>query len=137
MTRLNTAKDALIWLFVCLSAVLLLGIVGIALFLFLAPSICQNTVAFERPSPDGTYKAVVFDRDCGATTALSTQISILKSTESLKNSTYGNCVIFHDEGTGIDFHWKSEKELLVDLGSEPMKRNDVCAGVHVTYRIGQ
>ena len=39
--------------------------------------ICANTVLQTRQSPDGALKAVVFRRECGATTGPSTQVSIL------------------------------------------------------------
>lgn len=38
---------------------------------------CANTILRDLPSPDGRRHAVVFERDCGATTGFSTQISIL------------------------------------------------------------
>ncbi len=38
---------------------------------------CENTVVREIPSPDGRRRAVVFERSCGATTAFTTQISVL------------------------------------------------------------
>jgi hypothetical protein len=37
------------------------------------------------PSPDGKIEAVVFKRDCGATTDFTTQISILRKGASLPN----------------------------------------------------
>lgn len=38
---------------------------------------CGNDVVAEFPSPDGTKKVVIFQRDCGATTGFSTQASLL------------------------------------------------------------
>jgi len=38
---------------------------------------CGNTVLQDVPSPDGRRHAVVFTRDCGATTDFSTQVSVL------------------------------------------------------------
>lgn len=38
---------------------------------------CANTVAFRVPAPDGRHDAVLFGRDCGATTGFSTQVSVL------------------------------------------------------------
>ena len=37
---------------------------------------CGNDLVKEVPSPNGKMKAVVFQRDCGATTGFSTQISL-------------------------------------------------------------
>jgi hypothetical protein len=39
--------------------------------------LCGNQKLAEYPSPDGTVKVVVFERDCGATTDFSTQVSIV------------------------------------------------------------
>jgi len=38
---------------------------------------CANRVVSESASPDGRRHAVVFSRDCGATTGFSTQVSVL------------------------------------------------------------
>ena len=42
-----------------------------------AEPVCQNVVKREAISPDGQLKAVLFERLCGATRGLSSQISIL------------------------------------------------------------
>ncbi len=49
-------------------------------------SMCANQVLQEIPSPDNKLKAVVFQRDCGATTGFSTQVSVIKSDEKLSNT---------------------------------------------------
>jgi hypothetical protein len=119
---------------IAIAVIPLFALVG--LFWWIAAGLCGNTEAFERPSPSGAYRAVVFDRDCGATTALSTQISVLKSNQRLKNGMSGNCVIFQRETSGIEFAWKSDTELVIELAGKPLVKNDQCGGVHVTYRIG-
>ena len=43
------------------------------------PGLCGNQVLHEKFSPDKRSKAIVFQRDCGATTGLSTQVSIVPS----------------------------------------------------------
>ena len=45
----------------------------------LGENLCGNEIIEEIKSPDNKYKLVIFQRDCGATTGFSTQISILKS----------------------------------------------------------
>ena len=40
---------------------------------------CGNEILSEMRSPDGRLKFIVFQRDCGATTAFSTQVSIIPS----------------------------------------------------------
>ena len=46
---------------------------------------CGNDIYSETLSPDGELKAVIFQRDCGATTGFSTQVSILDTDETLEN----------------------------------------------------
>jgi hypothetical protein len=38
---------------------------------------CGNAVLSEEYSPNREFRAVVFERDCGATTGFSTQVSVL------------------------------------------------------------
>ena len=40
-------------------------------------SLCTNTIQAQSSAPDGLHHAVVFQRDCGATTGFSTQVSVL------------------------------------------------------------
>lgn len=47
--------------------------------------LCGNDIVQNVVSPDGTVKAVVFERDCGATTNFSTQVSVVGATQSLPN----------------------------------------------------
>src|SRR5919106_3054135 len=75
------------------SARLTLGIVGvlvagmlvggIAIWGLLARTTCQNQVLAEIPAPDLRVRAVVFQRTCGATTASSTQVSLLAASRPL------------------------------------------------------
>jgi hypothetical protein len=63
----------------------LVRLLGIVLLCALSGCVdpCGNDVLKEVPSADGRLKAVVFQRDCGATTGLSTQVTILRSNERL------------------------------------------------------
>ena len=42
---------------------------------------CGNEVISRTSSPSGEQQVIVFQRDCGATTGFSTQVSVLPSTE--------------------------------------------------------
>lgn len=48
-------------------------------------NLCGNAPFAEVLSPAGNLKAVVFERDCGATTRFSTQVSVIKATNTLQN----------------------------------------------------
>ncbi|HNQ79371.1 MAG TPA: hypothetical protein PK747_09520 [Acidobacteriota bacterium] len=83
---------------------------------------CENHILFESSSPNMAYKAVVFSRDCGATSSLSTHLSIVRKSKKLPNN-YGNvfqCDTNHGktpyipgQGAHIEIKWLSEDELLV------------------------
>jgi hypothetical protein len=61
-------------------------------------SLCGNRVVAEALSPNGRWKAVVFVRDCGATTSWATHVSILKPNAVLRGRDAGN--VFHLDGGG-------------------------------------
>ena len=77
-----------------------------------ASGMCGNEVFQEVYSQDKQYKVVVFERDCGATTAFSTQISLLKARQEYSNIS-GN--IFQMEGhpndTKIQVEWKDNQTI--------------------------
>lgn len=54
--------------------------------------ICNNEFPTEHPSPDGKWKYVIFDRNCGATTTNNLQVSVLPASASLPNES-GNAFI--------------------------------------------
>jgi hypothetical protein len=53
---------------------------------------CKNQLLSETLSPDRVYRVIVFQRDCGATTGFSTQVSVLKIGAILPNES-GNLFI--------------------------------------------
>lgn len=69
---------------------------------------CGNKVVSETVSPDGQLKAVVFTRDCGATTEYSTQLSILNASDQLGND--GGNTFAMDEGD-LDVRWTGNRTL--------------------------
>jgi len=83
---------------------------------------CGNELMGEVCSPDGKLKAVVFQRDCGATTGFSTQISILSVDEKLPNeggnifvadSNHGAASSGRGGGPIVEVHWLNGSELLI------------------------
>lgn len=83
---------------------------------------CGNEVLKSVASPDGTVKAIVFQRDCGATTGFSTQVSVIANGETLPNDG-GN--IFDADcnnvaaprgpggGPAVAVQWTGPRELLL------------------------
>jgi len=83
------------------------------IFDILAIDMCKNSIFKELNSPDNRLKAVVFQRDCGATTGFNTQISILSKDKKLNNESTGNILILDgkaDESISI-VNWKNNQEL--------------------------
>ncbi len=85
-------------------------------------SMCANEVLQEIPSPDNKLKAVIFKRDCGATTGFSTQITIIKTDEKLQNKRGDVFSVDtdHDKvpsgpggGPKIEVVWKGPRQLQV------------------------
>jgi hypothetical protein len=72
---------------------------------------CGNQIGYEQQSPGGKLKAVAFERDCGATTGFTTQISILPSNQELPNEV-GNLFIA-DGDLKIRMKWETEDKLVI------------------------
>jgi hypothetical protein len=83
---------------------------------------CGNQIISKVVSPDGKLAAVIFERDCGATTDFSTQVSIIEAASSLSNN--GGNVFVADSNHGeapqasiggplITVHWKDARTLQV------------------------
>ena len=75
---------------------------------------CGNEINLELMSPDKKYKAIIFQRDCGATTGFSTQVSIIKSIEELPNES-GNVLITdgHPNDNGYKLNWLNNENILI------------------------
>lgn len=103
-----------------------------------------NTVILEAVAPDQKFKAVVFERDCGATTDFSTQVSILSAADVLSNESGNVFVADADHGRAprgpgggpdIRVSWRSDQRLRIAhhpsvriFKSEPLKN-----GIEVEY----
>lgn len=96
------------------------------------------------PSPDGERDAVMFQRDCGATTGFSTQISILDAGHQLSES--GNTFRADDDhgaarvgewgGPWAEMKWLSADHMLVRYAkkSRLFEQDDDVSGVKITYQ---
>lgn len=95
-----------------LTLVLILVVSGFLLLRSFGKAMCGNEIFQESSSPNNSYKAVVFQRDCGATTGFSTQVSILGTNDELPNEA-GNIFIMdgHPDWTDVQVSWE-ENDLL-------------------------
>ncbi|MDP5205496.1 hypothetical protein ORI99_00335 [Alishewanella sp. SMS9] len=109
---MNRVFKILIWLGKI--AFIISAIVVIAFYLWL-PDMCGNYFHSERFSPNGEFKAVTFQRDCGATTGFSTQISILDADDKLENE-MGNVFRMsgHPDKVAPNVVWESDSVLKID-----------------------
>jgi hypothetical protein len=106
--------------------------VAMALYIFLLIGAlmggCGNDLLATIPSPRGSRKLVIFQRDCGATTGFSTQASLLPAHERLRGS--GNVFIADTDhgkapsgpvgGPQLDARWIAEDTL--ELRYHPQAR---------------
>ncbi len=101
-------------------ALTVIAVVGVSNFSLSGE--CRNEIISESNAPGNAMKYVVFQRDCGATTGFSTQVSLIKVGETLKNEG-GNIFIAdtnHDEapsgaggGPEVRIKWVSDTQLQI------------------------
>jgi hypothetical protein len=93
---------------------------------------CGNEVVSSTSSPSHAVSAVVFNRNCGATTGFNTQVSIVRAGTAPSGA--GNTLIL-DGTVPLKFLWVSESKLrITGLGSAKVfKQEQSVAGVSVAY----
>ncbi len=123
------------------AALVLVAILGAYWFL---PSMCANELVSEIRSPDGMLKVVVFQRDCGATTAASIQASVVAADAPLP-STAGNLFVADsDHGRApvtasgapeLQAAWSSPREVVLrhDPRARVFKSADRVDDVRASY----
>ena len=103
--------------------VLLIG--GLIMWLNTTWDMCGNDNLRPVVSPNGVLQAVLFRRNCGATTSYSTQVSILRNDEKLPHE-MGNIYRANRE-PAVDVRWIDNTHLVID---EP-------DGTEVSFRVTQ
>ncbi|WP_342504999.1 DUF5412 family protein [Sporosarcina sp. FSL K6-2383] len=115
--------------------IMLLCLIGIIVLFFLTihslfAGACANEVLSANDSPNGTYTAYVFTRDCGATTSVSYQLSILKKDQILKNKN-GNTFVSEKE---FDVEWTDDRQLTVyPTSAKTIKMKNKRGKVSIVY----
>lgn len=110
-----------------------IGVLASLTVAFSGCGLCANDVIQTIASPSGSLKAVVFHRDCGATTDFSTQVSILDTQDSLPNQG-GNTLVIGSK-MPLRIQWQSSSTLRISgLGSAKVyyQKAEV-TGVAVSY----
>jgi hypothetical protein len=110
----------------------LLALFGCSIVLS-ACDLCANEVSQTVLSPSGKLKAVVFNRDCGATTGFNTQVSIMPVAASLPDS--GGNILVIDGAVPLHLTWRSDALLsLRGVGAaRVVRKSHSAAGVSVDY----
>lgn len=113
---------ALMWRFVGLATGLLAG----------CADPCANEISQTVLSPSGQFAAVVFNRNCGATTGFNTQVSIV--TSGTVPGEGGN-VFIANGSIGLSLQWRGDAELrIAGMGrAAALKREAEASGVKVVY----
>ncbi|MCW3846421.1 hypothetical protein OF829_04160 [Sphingomonas sp. LB-2] len=101
---------------------------------------CADTVAARALSPDGKREAVLFDRNCGATTGFSTQISVLPAGAAPSGT--GNAFIADSApaaswgGPWAEMRWlgPDRLEIRYDSRADVFLKARVVSGVQVEFR---
>lgn len=96
-------------------------------------SMCGNEVVARVPSPSAQVDAVVFHRDCGATTGFSTQVALVPAGHV--PTAAGDVLVLRDR-VALDLHWATDQALVVSgIGSARVfYQSIVVGGVAVSYR---
>lgn len=105
---------------------------------------CSNTQISRADAPDGLHSAVMFQRDCGATTRFSTQVSVV--TQGEQPSASGN-IFRADDGHGVaaagawggpwaETKWLAPDHLLIRYATKSrlFEQKDEVSGVKISYQ---
>jgi hypothetical protein len=104
---------------------------------------CKNRTVSTAAVPAGDLKAVLFQRDCGATTGFSSQVSLTGANEA--TSGVGNAFVADTDhgvaqaaswgGPWVELRWVSPQKLLIryDAKARVFTQNATVSGVTVTY----
>jgi hypothetical protein len=106
----------------------------VAMLQLCACSPCENDVTQSVLAPSGRLKAVVFNRECGATVGFNTQVSILEAGRELPDEG-GNVLITADK-VELSLQWTSDTALDVSgpLAARVFRKESELAGVRVSYK---
>src|SRR5262245_54521765 len=83
---------------------------------------CGNGIISDVPSPNGKQHAIVFERDCGATTDFSYQVSILNSGQQIKNRAGNTFVADRNHGATksmyVKVRWTGPQKLVISYPAD-------------------
>jgi hypothetical protein len=83
--------------------------------------VCSNEFPVEHQSPDGQWKYVIFDRNCGATTTSNFQVSVLPASARLPNEAANAFTGDYNHGATsyvAEVTWVDAKTILISYSSK-------------------
>lgn len=104
-----------------------------------ASLMCENEIIREVLSPDAKKMAVVFVRDCGATTRYSLHVSIVRASSKIGNGDGGNVFTADDDRTdaaldvGVQWLSNTHVELAFDRRLRVFRNASKKGGVAIDY----
>ena len=116
-------------------AVAVFSVLAFVGYVFSDWGLCENTIHQEVNSPSKLHRVIVFERNCGATTGFSTQVSVLDANEQLQNSV-GNTYIVdgQPEFVNLEIRWLTEDHLLVgNANKKAFKASTQVNSVMITF----
>jgi hypothetical protein len=115
-----------------LSIVILLGIGAIVWNRFSLVS-CEDRIKTEAKSPNGSWIATSYERDCGATTDYSSIVSIRSATAQFNSEK--QIPIFVEQGQDdIELKWTSPNTLVIGSKlSKNYKKSEEFEGISIKY----
>jgi len=104
---------------------------------------CTNKLVNSIVAPDGQHSAVLFQRDCGATTGFSTQVSILDVGKQplgggnaySADDDHGVAFVGPWQGPWAEMKWVAADHLLIRYAAKSriFDQTERVDGVHITY----
>ena len=104
---------------------------------------CQNSIVSTAVAPSGDFRAVLFQRDCGATTGFSSQVSVTDADDAPSGG--GNAFVADTDhglassamwgGPWVELRWLSPRQLLIryDAKARVFTQNATVSEMTVTY----
>jgi hypothetical protein len=106
--------------------------------------LCSDEIVAEGISPNGNHKAVIFVRNCGATTDFSSQVAIMDNKEKfnskinailIADTDHGESPAWQWGGPEIKTQWEDDNNMTIFLHSQArvFKKANIYRGINIVY----
>ncbi len=102
------------------AVILLGGLVQLLSSALSGESMCENEIVHQETSIDGRKKAVVFERNCGATTSYSTHVRLLRADTALPDES-GNVFVAYVDPSLVHLSWTGAESLILSCPKLPQE----------------